>query len=143
VYIPTFAWPEGTRINREPDFAWRFKPVRDERPNEDLPEGAQQEVLDASLGINQLDGYRKIAGAHVRQLQNLNHGRQILFANNLGLVRFETRGGVLHAIQELYAVHPLADPDPNAQPRPPEMFCVYDVPLSSPDEEHPAEPFRP
>jgi hypothetical protein len=41
----------------------------------------------------------------VKQLDNMNHDRQIVFASNLGLVRFERPDGRLRAIHELFAAH--------------------------------------
>ncbi|MGZ8159079.1 MAG: hypothetical protein ACXWT1_11475 [Methylobacter sp.] len=138
VMISTEGWPEGTAINSVhlPDWRWRVDPLFDERPDHERPLAAQPEPLAADLKTTDLEttlkGYREIIRRHARQLDKMKHGRQILFVNNLGVVRFENRPAkenidkkeILHAIHELYAVHPLAQ-----DPAKPELFTFHVTPL--------------
>jgi hypothetical protein len=61
-------------------------------------------------------------------MDKLGHSRQILFINNLGLVRFEKRGETLFVIHELYAAAP--DPaDPLNKPPTPQLYTKHEAKL--------------
>jgi hypothetical protein len=130
VLLPTEGWPGGTAENpaRPPDWTWRAHIVRDERPDAARPESARPSPLvppgDVLLDV---EGYRRTAVRHVKQLDHLNHQRQLVFASNLGRVRFERPGGTLTAVQELFAVHPDA-----AEPERPEIHTRHVVALETP-----------
>jgi hypothetical protein len=115
VLLSTDAWPPGTREKTDlpPDWAWRVHIIRDGRPDAQRPEPTRPQPLipgDAGADIAPiLEGYRRVAHRHSKQLDNLNHDRQMMFASNLGVIRFEraTQGPtpVLTATQNLFAVH--------------------------------------
>jgi hypothetical protein len=138
VLLPTEGWPDGTVINplRPPDWSWRLEVVRDLRPDAERPEPARPSPLVPPVDVTPgLDGYRRAAVRHAKQLDNLNHARQILFASNIGVVGFERPTDTeLVARHELFAAHPKAavpergevhtlhrialDPRPGAPPEP-------------------------
>jgi hypothetical protein len=107
VLLPTHGWPEGTAIQRQPDWRWRFTLSRDGRPVAELPEIARPAPLvegqpsgDAAASI---EGYRQVAVRHARQLAKVGHTRQVLFESNVGVVSFTRSGGRLTARHELHA----------------------------------------
>jgi hypothetical protein len=115
VLLPTEGWPSGTDENilRPPDWAWHTDIVRDERPDAARsPNIRPADLLPTSPGSDvapDISGYRHSAVRHVKQLDkrldNLIHSRQILFASNIGMVRFErTTDSGLTAVHELYAL---------------------------------------
>jgi hypothetical protein len=130
VLLPTHGWPAGTAENpaRPLDWTWRAHIVRDQRPDAERPAAARPSPLvpggDVLLDV---DGYRRAAVRHVKQLDNLNHGRHLLFASNIGRLRFERREGALVAIQELFAAHPGAE-----VPEAPEIHARHVVLLETP-----------
>jgi hypothetical protein len=62
----------------------------------------------------------------VKQFKASTHGRQILMANNLGRIRFEQNAQELHAVQELFTVHPKT-PDPKKA----EIYTLQRVQLAA------------
>jgi hypothetical protein len=149
VLLPIEGWPPGTNENaaKPPDWAWRMDIIRDERPDAarspnvrpvDLVPGSPN----ADIAPN-LDGYRRAAVRHVKQLDKeldyLDWGRQMLFASNLGLVRFERpAGGPLTAVQDLYALAEHA----SAAARP-EIMTQHKIPLEVAATAPPSERLRP
>ena len=61
-----------------------------------------QVALTEAGGPNSMKGFHAVAGRQQHSLETLKNSRQILFRSNFGLVRFERREGVLHAIHEMY-----------------------------------------
>lgn len=140
IHIPGEGWPEHTTINRPPDFQWRAKALRDQRLDGARPEPAKVEPLNASdtdITPN-LDGYRQVIVRHAQQLTRLLNSRQILIANNMGRVRFETENNTLVAVQELFTTFPFSGVETVEKPSP---FTLHRVPLSSPSEEKPEAKF--
>ncbi|HYW88416.1 MAG TPA: hypothetical protein VFB50_11635, partial [Chloroflexota bacterium] len=79
------------------------------------------------------NGYRRAAVRHVKQLPDLNHARQLLYASNLGVVTFRRpTPTTLEAIHELMALHP----ESPAQNRG-EVFTRHVVPLDVGPQERP------
>jgi hypothetical protein len=115
VLLASEGWPAGTVENpsKPPDWSWRVDIVRDDRP--DMQRASIVRPPDLVPGspttdvTTNLDGYRKAMVRHVKQMDkqsdNLAHARQVLFASNLGQVRFE-RGAdqILRGVHELYAL---------------------------------------
>ena len=128
--IPATGWPEGTAEARPPDWAWRAHVLLDERADAERPEPARPAPLPAGTDASTLEGYRQVAARHVKQFRRMKHGRQIMFANNLGVIRFEVAGRngkkTLDVIQELYAAHIEA---PN--PAKPELYTLHRFPLAA------------
>ena len=149
--LPTRGWPAGTIVSQAapPDWSWLVTILRDERPHDQRPAPARPFTLfpdddskkDADIADNSIDGYHRTANRHARQLEKLNHGRQILFVNNLGLVTFgrmtvkdqkcEQAADVLAVTHDLYAAQP--DPDV-AEPSllKPEVYARHVAPLEHP-----------
>ncbi len=140
IFIPGEGWPGGTRINRSPDFQWRAKALRDERGEQERPDDAKVEPFNAANSdvTPNLDGYRSVMVRHAKQLTQLLNSRQILFANNLGRVRFEGQGDSLVAIQELYTTFPFVGAETLEKPA---LFTLHKVPLNSPSEKKPEDEF--
>ncbi len=154
VLVPTQILPAGTTINQAklPDWSWRTEVLLDKRPDAQRPEPARPDPLDrnnptADVQEN-VEGYRRVANRHFRQMEKLGNARQVLFANNLGVIRFEKRpatpGGpeILFAIQDLYAVH--ADPaSPTNEPPTPQIYTQHSTPLESVGEQRPEDKLKP
>jgi hypothetical protein len=137
--LPTGGWPAGTVENaaRPPDWAWRMDIPIDTRPDAERPLPVRPETLvPGSPGIDiaaNREGYRRAAVRHVKQLADLNHARQLLFASNLGIVTFRRpTPTTIEAIQELMAVHP----ESAVQTRG-EVFTKHVVPLTVPAQDRP------
>ena len=138
VLIPGEGWPDGTVTNRSPDFQWRARPLFDERPDSERPDSAKVDPFNPENTdvTPNLDGYRKVLVRHAKQLTQLLNSRQILFANNLGRVRFEQQGETLVAIQELYTSFPFVGAQTLEKPA---IFTRHEVPLTSLQEQTPEE----
>jgi hypothetical protein len=107
VLLPTHGWPDGTKVARPPDWTWRFRLGIDGRANKDLPEAARPAALDdgtptADIALT-IDGYRKAARRHARQLDKVSFTRQVLFESNVGVVTFDISGGRTSVRHELHA----------------------------------------
>jgi hypothetical protein len=140
VLIPGEGWPDATTINRPPDFQWRAKALRDQRADGERPDAAKLDPLNpANTDVTpNLDAYRQILVRHAKQLTQLLNSRQILFANNLGLVRFENENETLVAVQELHTTFPFVGAETLEKSEP---FTIHRVPLSSPNETKPEDEF--
>jgi hypothetical protein len=134
VLIPPQILPAGTKLNtaKLPNWSWRAEVLLDKRKDSERPKPAQPELLDPANPnfdvTENKEGFRRAANRHVRQMDKLGHSRQILFINNLGLVRFEKRGETLFVIHELYAAAP--DPaDPLNKPPTPQLYTKHEAKL--------------
>jgi hypothetical protein len=93
--LPARGWPEGAAIptGKEPDWSWRMKLVRDQRPNDELPTALRQPFLPASAEVNPLDvlpAYRALAARHATSaMTRFDHLRTVVFNANIGLIRVE------------------------------------------------------
>lgn len=126
VLVPARGWPESTSFARLPDWRWRAHVVRDERSDSDRPEAARPAPLPTGINAASLDGYRQLVARHVKQFKKALHGRQVLMANNLGRIHFEQSPEAIHAVQELFAVHPTA-----ADPKKAEVYALHRVQLAA------------
>lgn len=103
--LPTRGWPNGTSIppDKPPDWCWRVKLVRDERPNLSMPLDVQQPVLDISKEVDpntaatHLLAYQAIAARHQISAQTgrFVNVRQLVFTTNIGLVEISGSGASL------------------------------------------------
>jgi hypothetical protein len=158
--LPTLGWPEDTTINsaQRPDWSWRVEPIFDLRADEARPPpiqqfkiadaGGVQSALTEAGGPNSVKGFHAVAGRQQHSLETLKNSRQILFRSNFGLVRFERRDGVLHAIHEMYTAARRPE-ETGTEPLLPQLFVLHDASLTAPgavrpedtlvvDEEEPA-----
>jgi hypothetical protein len=125
VVLPSQGWPEGTQMNRLPDFAWRLLMVADARPESERPKAVRQPLLEEEYDPDdKLESYRKIAHRHATRLDKFRHARGVVYNSNLGLVRFERDEDGLTAIQELWSDSPGAGVLSK-----PFQTAVYRVPL--------------
>lgn len=141
--LPTLGWPENTTINpaQRPDWSWRVEPIFDLRADAARPPPIQQfKIQDASGvqsalteagGPNSVKGFHAVAGRQQHSLETLKNSRQILFRSNFGLVRFERREGVLHAIHEMYTAARSPE-DTGTSPLLPQLFVLHDAALAAP-----------
>ena len=91
VLVPGAGWPDGTTVVAEPDWRWRLDLVRDPRTDSERPP-----ILEPppTMGTdfdetNPIDGYVRLATRHaIAARQHFDHLRQIVFPNNIGIVRF-------------------------------------------------------
>ncbi|WP_413935684.1 hypothetical protein [Nitrospira sp. BLG_1] len=126
VLIPAGGWPATASFARPPDWSWRAHVVLDERPDSARPEAARPAPLPSTMNATSLDGYRQLVARHVKQFKKASHGRQVLMANNLGRIHFEQLPQAIHAVQELFTVHPAA-PDPKKA----EVYALHRVQLAA------------
>ncbi|MEU1818819.1 hypothetical protein ABZ543_27060 [Streptomyces roseifaciens] len=99
--VPARLWPPGTQIpdDRPPDWRWRLSLQRDERPETDRPPALRQPALSEELDpADPVAGYRRVAARHAQAaLTHFEHLRQMVFANNIGLVSVTAGSeGALH-----------------------------------------------
>ena len=136
VLVAPQALPDQTEAVRPADWEWRVTHVRDERPEPERPEPTRAAPLPTAT--DPLERYQAVASRHGAHLHKFNHTRQILFTNNLGVVRFERHpqgnANILWAVHELHAVHPEA-----IDPRIPEAYAIHKVPLQAPQDRRPSE----
>jgi hypothetical protein len=144
--IPTYGWPQGSVINpaQMPDWSWRVEPIFDRRADAARPLAIQPLEItvdaDAMLtepgGPRALQGYGAAAARHQRAVRTLRNSRQILFRSNFGVVRFEQRGSVLHAICEVFTAARVPE-DTSPSPLKPELFMLHEVGLAAPEQVRP------
>ena len=104
--LPNRGWPEGTTVQRTPDWAWRVAICEDQRPPNQVPSGARPAAFEPAGDLNEplgIDDYRQVALRHARQLAKVSHTRRVLFASNFGLVSFKQDANGLTARHDLYA----------------------------------------
>lgn len=142
ILIPGEGWPKDTKKNRLPDFQWRVDVKRDERSDDLRPLPAQVEPLDPTKPnadvIPNLDGHRRIVVRHAKQLTQILNSRQILFANNLGRVRFVNENQTLVALHEIFTAFPFVGAETLEKPA---LFTLHRVAMSNPTEKKPEEKF--
>ena len=78
-----------------------------------------------------IEGYQAVAARQQFALETLKNSRQILFRSNFGLVRFERRASVLHAIHEMYTAARTPDQE-GTEPLKPELFVLHETALQAP-----------
>ena len=140
--LPTYGWPQGSVISPAalPDWSWRVEPMFDVRPDAARPRAIQPLEIDvAGAGArleephapHALDAYQTAAARHQRAVETLRNSRQILFRSNFGLVRFEERDAVLHAVHEMYTAAKPPE-DVGTDPLKPELFVLQEAALAAP-----------
>jgi hypothetical protein len=108
VLLPAGGWPEGTGFLPF-EWAWRVQLLQDRRPDLQRPPEVRPlptELPDPLTPENAFEAYRLVARRHRDSLDKALFARQMVFATNLGRVRFDTAAGPISAIHELLAVHP-------------------------------------
>jgi hypothetical protein len=125
-------------VKAEPDWRWRLDLLRDPRPDAERPSvltppGTMSADFDPA---DPIDGYMRLAGRHaIAAAQHFDHVRQMVFPNNIGVVRFprdeEDRRTVRHEIVS-------EDPTDPRRMNPEAPNTVHQVVLAPPAEEAPA-----
>jgi hypothetical protein len=148
--IPTIGWPDDATVNpaQRPDWSWRVEPILDVRPDDARPAAIQpsklanpasvQVALTQAGGPNSIEGFHAVAARQQHSLETLKNSRQILFRSNFGLVRFERREGVLHAIHEMYTAA-RAPEESDTEPLLPKLFVLHEAALSAPGAPRPED----
>ncbi|HKR33536.1 MAG TPA: hypothetical protein VJT10_01790 [Steroidobacteraceae bacterium] len=148
--LPTLGWPDDTTINpaQRPDWSWRVDPIFDLRADDARPAPIQpfkfgdasgvQVALTEAGGPNSVKGFHAVAGRQQHALETLKNSRQILFRSNFGLVRFERREGVLHAIHEMYTAARRPE-ETGTEPLLPALFVLHEAALSAPGATRPED----
>jgi hypothetical protein len=154
VMVPTSGWPAGSSVNpaQPPDWSWHVAPVLDLRPDGagpgTRPLAAQPLAIDTPTVLRQLaeprsvDAFQALAARHQRALETLRNSRQILFRSNFGLVRFERRDGLLHAIHEAFTSFRLPGDLGSEAPRA-EAFMQHAAALADPAAPRPEAKLNP
>lgn len=88
VLVPGNGWPIGTTIATDPDWRWRLDLVRDTRTDADRPTAlGPPATIDPDVARD-VDGHLTLAARHaIATLQHFDHVRQMVFPNNIGIVR--------------------------------------------------------
>jgi hypothetical protein len=148
--LPTLGWPDDTTINpaQRPDWSWRVEPIFDLRAEDARPAPIQplqfndpagvQTALTEAGGPRSVEGFHAVAARQQRSLETLKNSRQILFRSNFGLVRFERRGSVLHAIHELYTAARRPE-ETGTEPLRPQLFVLHEAALAAPGAPRPED----
>lgn len=148
--LPTLGWPDDTTINptQRPDWSWRVEPVFDLRADDARPAAIQplkltdpagvQGALTEAGGPRSIEGFHAVAARQQHALETLKNARQILFRSNFGLVRFERRAGVLHAIHEMYTAARRPE-EAGTEPLLPQLFVLHEAALSAPGTPRPED----
>ena len=105
--LPALGWPTGTSIpdDKQPDWRWRLNVLRDETPRTQVlhPE-ALPPPLPTFNGADPIATYNDIAGVHAQlALSPTEMLRLMVFRPNLGVVRFEPKGGDVEVVHELWS----------------------------------------
>jgi hypothetical protein len=141
--LPTLGWPDDTTINpaQRPDWSWRAEPVFDLRAEGDRPLPIQVRTFEDPLAVEaaltetggprSIEGYQAVATRQQYSLDTLKNSRQILFRSNFGLVRFERRDGVLHAVHEMYTGARRPE-EVGTEPLKPQLFVLQEAALATP-----------
>jgi hypothetical protein len=160
VMVPTWGWPDDnpdangevkpeltSRLNpdRPPDWRWRIMPLLDKRADDERPKPIQPLLIDAAAikadladPSTAVKGYQAIAARHQNALGRMRNARQILFATNFGLCRFEPQDdGTLDAIHEVYTAARAPD-DPVDRDPEADMYLVQRAPLGPVHEDAPS-----
>lgn len=91
VLVPGNGWPAGTTLAADPDWRWRLDLVRDPRTDLERPAALNPPPSLDPDATRSVDGYLGAAGRHaVASVQHFDHIRQMVFPNNVGVVRFPT-----------------------------------------------------
>jgi hypothetical protein len=103
--VPARLWPAGTVIpdDKQPDWRWRLTLQRDARPDSVLPMALRRPPLSAELSAaDPVPGYRQVAARHAQTaFTHLDHLRQMVFTNNIGLVKFTDTSGAVSVVHTL------------------------------------------
>jgi hypothetical protein len=107
VLIPTHPWPAGSTEARPPDWRWRFKQLRDVRPDDDRPSAVRPKKLSDDFNtLPRLEQYNELMARHLDYIRKNDFGRIFVFTNHVGIVRFEREDDALAARHEILTVHP-------------------------------------
>jgi hypothetical protein len=112
VLVPGKGWPNGTTVTTEPDYRWRLDLIRDSRTDAERPASlAPPGTLTADFNeADPIDSYFDVAARHAQAAsEHYYHLRQIVFPNNIGVVRFPSNAGGDHVRHELVSGDP-SDP---------------------------------
>ncbi len=91
VLVPGSGWPPGTTLAADPDWRWRLDLLRDPRTDLERPAALGTPPSPFPDADRSVDGYLRSAGRHaVAAQQHFDHIRQMVFPNNVGVVRFRT-----------------------------------------------------
>jgi hypothetical protein len=148
--LPTLGWPDDTTINpsQRPDWSWRVEPIFDVRADDKRPAPIQQFKFGDASGVqsalvqpggaDSIRGLHAVAGRQQHSLETLKNSRQILFRSNFGLVRFERREGVLHAVHEMYTAARRPE-ESGTEPLLPQLFVLHEAALTAPGAQRPED----
>jgi hypothetical protein len=142
--------PAGVTLNTPPEWTWRLRIERDERPDDDTagarPELVRVEALTpdvslASAGEDYVRALRRYA-----EQQEKSNFRRIVWNTNYGLIRFETESDQLQPGQteadQLVVFHDLyyeVDDEDSALQAEAEAYTEHRIPVATPTTEGPPQ----
>jgi hypothetical protein len=143
VMVPTTGWPAGSKVNpaAAPDWSWRIEPLFDTRADAQRPPATRPLPIDTAAveaklaeagGPRAIEAYQALAARHQAMLERQRNSRQILFRSNFGVVRFEQRDGVLHAVHEMITARKPPG-DLGSDPPRPAVFVLHSAALAAPE----------
>jgi len=156
VLLPAHGWPDdnpegeppqvalSSRLNpaRPPEWRWTITPLLDERPDAERPSPIRVIPLDDDLIEDQLadpatafPALQEVARRHQVALDRMRNTRQMMFRSNFGIVRFESAGGQVTAIGEVFT----SAIDPDTQLPVLEPYMVHRANLGPFDQDPPGQ----
>ncbi len=120
--LPAFGWPAGTKFEADgdPDWGWRVSMLRDDRldgerggPFKEAAEQTATELNSVGLLPRGRERSRSIAALHAKaQSVQFDSRREVVFTNNVGLIRFDTApSGSVLAVHTLLSTENLGYPE--------------------------------
>jgi hypothetical protein len=134
---PGPSWFPATTIAQEPDWAWSFDALRDNRPESERPLKIRMTIIDsdAELTTSPKTFYEKLMDRHIENSKK-NVSRRFVWNNNLGMINLKKVGNEIVVEHELW--HFLDDDGKDAEPQP---YTVYKVNMAfAPDSARPTIP---
>lgn len=136
VLVPGNGWPVGTTLAADPDWRWRLDLVRDPRTDLERPAAIDTPPGPDPDADRTPDGYLRSAGRHaVAALQHFDHIRQMVFPNNVGVVRFPTDVDGVRLVQHELVSEDPTDPTRTTPDGPGTVHRVALVPAAEPPPE--------
>lgn len=103
--VTSSGWPPGTTIptDKQPEWRWRLRVVRDERTSAELPIGSPRlDPIPEYDNNSMMSGYGEVAGRHSKAaLKRLTPLRIAVFTSNVGTIAVEPDGGAHRVVHTL------------------------------------------
>lgn len=128
--LPAHNWEAGSSISVDPDWVWRVSLVKDLRPDDNSPDARPSDGQAGSISpdinpANAVDAYIKVMERAEKQLKS-KIARSVVFASNLGFIRFSGTGDTLKVNHTLMYDHP-----GGSKAADPQAYTDYEISFAS------------